>query len=381
MSDLAHLSPALSRARLLTVVWFASAVLSVVLLPLVGVVREPSALFRTTGLVGVAALFGAQLAVMWSAVTPWASVATHRRTQVSFVVASVVSVPLVAPAAAEEWATWAWLGASVIGTAPLLWRWPTVALVAAATTLTSLAVALVLDADGMTYTAITLGMGSALAAINWAPFWLWERLVRADATHQAGARAAAAQERNRFGRDVHDVLGHDLTVIALKAELAARTAGSDPASSARAAEEVRALAEAALGRMRSSLIAERATDLGTELTGMERVLAAAGVRCDLTVHPVEVSPPVLVALSMLLKEATTNVLRHSDAQWCRVVLAQDAGWVRLSVTNDRPHSTRVATGSGLVGLRERLGAVGGELAVHQDEVSFRISATVPAGHD
>ena len=74
------------------------------------------------------------------------------------------------------------------------------------------------------------------------------------------------------------------------------------------------------------------------------------------------------------------VLRHSDAQWCQVELTQDAGEVRTTVTNDRPHSTKTPTGSGLIGLHERLGAVGGDLAVHQDEVSFRITATVPADH-
>ncbi|WP_164519726.1 sensor histidine kinase [Nocardioides ferulae] len=380
MSDLVGPSPALSRARLLTVVWLVSAVLSVVLLPLVGVAREPSVLFRTTGLAGVGLLFSTQLLVMWSAVTPWASVSTHHRAQTLFVLAAILSVPSVAPVAVEEWATWAWLGASVLGTAPLLWRWPTVAMVAVATTSTSLAVALVFDGDVLTYGAVTLGIGAGLATINWAPFWMWELLVRADATRQAGARAAAALERNRFGRDVHDVLGHALTVIALKAELAARTAASDPVSSARESEEVRALAETTLGRLRSSLALGREVDLRAELAAMERVLAAAAVRCDLAVQPIEVSPQVAGALSMLLKEATTNVLRHSDAQWCRVELGQEADRVQLSVTNDRPLTTRAATGSGLVGLRARLGAVGGDLSVHHDDGSFRISATVPAGH-
>ena len=93
------------------------------------------------------------------------------------------------------------------------------------TTATSAAVALALNGDWLSHVSITLGIGIGigvgLAAVNWAPYWMWELLVRADATNQASVRAAAARERNRFGRDVHDVLGHDLTVIALKAELAA----------------------------------------------------------------------------------------------------------------------------------------------------------------
>lgn len=381
MSEVVHSSRALSRARLLMVVWLASAVLSVVLLPLVGVAREPSALLRATGLLGVGALFSAQLLVTWSAVTPWASVSRHRRTQALFVTAAVLSVPLVAPVGAEEWATWAWLGASVIGTAPLLWRWSTVAWVGVGTTLMSVAVAQIVGGDWVTYAAVTLGIGAGLMALNWAPFWLWELLVRAEVAHQAGAKAAAAQERNRFGRDVHDVLGNDLTVIALKAELAARTVASDPASSARESEEVRALAEAALGRMRTSLSASREVDIQDELAEMERVLSAAGLRCDVDAHLVELSPQVAGALSMVIKETTTNVLRHSDATWCRVQLEQDGGRIRIAMTNDRPLRNRSMTsGTGLVGLRERLGAVDGELSVHEDEGSFRVSATVPAGH-
>ncbi|WP_185996071.1 sensor histidine kinase [Nocardioides campestrisoli] len=373
-------TPTLARARLLTVVWLVSSVLSVVLLPLVGVAREDVTLLRVTGVVGVAALFAAQLLVMWSAVTPWASASLHRRAQGVFVAATIASLPMVAPVAVDRWATWAWLGASVVGTAPLLWRWSTTAVVAGAVTATSVVVALVLGGDWTTYAGITLGFGAGLALLNSAPVWLWELLVRADATQQAGARAAAARERNRFGRDVHDVLGHDLTVIALKAELAARTVASDPATSARESEEVRALAQAALGRIRGALAAERHADLAGELAETARVLATAGVRSEVDAQPLPLSPPAVDVLSMVLKEATTNVLRHSDAQWCRIALDADEGRVRLTVHNDRPGPDGSAAGSGLTGLRERLAAVGGELVVRREPDSFLLCATVSVDH-
>jgi len=245
----------------------------------------------------------------------------------------------------------------------------------------SVASAVIQDADRLTHLGVALGIGAGLAALNWTPFWLWELLVRAEVTQQAGVLAAAAAERNRFGSDVHDVLGHDLTVIALKAELAARTASSDPASSARESDEVRAMANAALARLRSSLVANRLVDLPAELAQMELVLTAAGVDCDLETQPVEVASPVAQALSLLIKEATTNVLRHSQAQWCHVTLRQDPQLVELVIANDRPLSASSRSqGTGITGLRARLAAVGGEIAVQRDEAVFRIRASVPVAH-
>lgn len=392
-------SRTLSRARLLTVVWLLSSVLSVVLLPLVGVGREDSTILGVSGVVGVGVFFGAQVLVMWSAVTPWATTRVHRRLQLLFVTAAVVSVPTVAPVAADRWATWAWLGASVIGTAPLMWSWSSAAAASLAALVTSGLVAAVFDGDVLQYAAVTLGVGAGLAMVNRAPVWLWELLVRAEATRQVGAQVAAADERNRFGRDVHDILGHDLTVIALKAELAARTVVTDRESSARESEEVRAIAESALDRLRGALVLRRQDlDVYAEVAQMAQILTAAGLRTDLEAGPVDASPPAQRALSMVVKEATTNVLRHSDARWCRIVLQADRDRVRLEVTNDRPRPDPSAHGptrsysqlpgseppgwdassSGLAGLRERVIGVGGTFAVHRRADAFIIDVSVPA---
>ncbi len=393
-------SRTLTRARLLTGVWLLSSVLSVLLLPLVGVGREGATILRISGVVGVAVFFGAQVLVMWSAVTPWATPRTHRRLQLLFVAAAVLSIPMVAPVAADRWDTWAWLGASVIGTAPLMWSWHWAAMASLAAAVTSAVVAVVFVGDALQYAALTLSVGAALALVNGAPVWLWELLVRAEATQEVEARAAAADERNRFGRDVHDILGHDLTVIALKAELAARTAEADPASSARVAEEVRALAESALGRLRGALAPRRQDiDVRSEVDQMARILAAAGLHTDVDAGDVDASTPALRALTMAVKEATTNVLRHSDAQRCRIVLRSDGDRVRLEVTNDQPRPGRSSRGptrsgpessgsatevpgrtsTGVAGLRERVAGVGGTVAVHRRADSFTIEISVPAG--
>ncbi len=393
-------SRTLTRARLLTAVWLFSSVLSVVLLPLVGIGREGATILRVSGVVGVVVFFVAQVLVMWSAVTPWTTIRTHRRRQLLFVAAAALSVPLVGPVAADQWATWAWLGASVIGTAPLMWSWSWAAVASLAALVTSAVVAVMFNGDAFQYAVVTLGVGAGLALVNRAPVWLWELLVRAEATQKVEARAAAADERNRFGRDVHDILGHDLTVIALKAELAARTAEADPASSAREAEEVRAIAESALGRLRRALAPrQQDLDVRSEVDQMARILAAAGLHTDVEASDVDASAPALRALPMAVKEATTNVLRHSDAQRCRIVLRSDGDRVRLEVTNDRPCPGRSPQGptrsgsessgsassrpghssSGLAGLRERVAGVGGTVAVHRGADSFTIDVSVPAG--
>ena len=114
------------------------------------------------------------------------------------------------------------------------------------------------------------------------------------------------------------------------------------------------------------------------------MLVTAGVRTEVDARPLArplaLSEPVVDALAMVLKEATTNVLRHSDARWCRISLGAEEGLARLTIRNDRPHPDSAAPGSGLVGLRGRLAAVGGELAVRREPDSFSLCVTVPVDH-
>lgn len=379
-TELTRAGPAVSRARWLTITWLVTSVGSVLLLPLVGIQRESATTPRLVALAGLAGLLGSQLLVLWSAVTPWASASVHRRAQLLFVAAAAASVPMVAPAGGGEWATWAWVGASIVGVAPLVWRWPTALLAAVVSTVVSVVTGLVFDASWAEHLLVTAGCGAGLAAVNWAPVWLWELLVRAHLARDSQARFVAAEERNRFGQDVHDILGHDLTVIALKSELAARTARSDPAAAARESEEVRALAESAIARLRASLRTERDVDLGAEVDELSRLLEAAGVRCSTAVEAVDLAPGVAPVLAVVLKEATTNILRHARATRCDIRIGRCEDRVTVEVVNDRPATGSTSRGSGLRGLGQRLAAVGGELTVERGSDSFRIEASVPAGH-
>lgn len=372
-------SPAVSRARLLTIVWLVSSVLGIVLLPMVGVARESSTLLRVSGTVGVVAFFLTTVLVLWSSVTPWTSAAVHARTEAAFVACALVSLPLVAPVAIGTWSTWAWLGAAVIGVAPLLWRFSVVLVVAGASVAASGAAALLLDGSVWRHVVITAGFGATLALVNWAPVWSWELLLRADAATAGAARLATDQERLRFAQDVHDVLGHDLTVIALKSELAARVAGSDPERAARESEEARRLAETALERVRATAAGHREVDLAADLKEVVSTLELAGVTCRLEVGDGTVTPVAAAALSTVAKEATTNVLRHSAARTCRIALTTGTGGTRLTVCNDgvtAEHSTSRG-GSGITGMRTRLGLAGGTVEVERAGGTFVLRAWVP----
>jgi two-component system sensor histidine kinase DesK len=375
---LSPLGASTSRARLLTIVWLVTSTVSILLLPMVGVAQERSVTLRVLATGAIVVFFGATVAVMWSAVTPWTSTAAHARAQLAFVVSALAAIPLVAPVAAGQWATWAWLGAAVVGTAPLLWRWPVAVAVALLCTLVSATVASLTGGSLIDHVVITAGMGAGLAAVNWCPVWLWELLVRAETSRASASQLAAAQERLRFAQDLHDVLGHDLTVIALKSELAARTAHQDPASAAREAADVRRLAEDAIERVRATAAGYRETDLAADLERLAALLGSTGVHCDLRVET-EVAGAAGGVLSAIAKEATTNLLRHSDARCVRISVVRVGDQAVLTVVNDgvRPDRRTAPGGTGLDGMRARLSPLGGVVRSERSGGTFSLVAQVP----
>lgn len=376
---------AVRRARLLTLVWLASSVVSTVFMPAVGLARETSATRVTAGVVGVALFFSAQSAAVWATMTPWAARRTHRWGVVGFAVASVVSVPLLAPVANGSWPTWAWVGAAVVGTSPLVWRPLSAVAVSVLAVAVSIALAPFVDGSVRENVLVTAGVGAAIALVNRAPVWLWELLVQAEGGRSAQARLTASEERLRFARDVHDMLGHDLTVIGLRAELAARTASSDPVTAASEAEAVRHLAAEALDRVRAAVFAYRAPDLLAEVAAMADLLAASGVRCDSEVSDVGVSDDTpsrlgteaTAQLAMVLREATTNVLRHSRATWCQITLSTAGDDLVLAIVNDGSHGSGLDAHSfGLRGMADRLVEIGGSLRTDDRDGIFTLTASV-----
>jgi two-component system sensor histidine kinase DesK len=352
-------------------------VMTSLFLPGIGVLRESDAGQATLGTVGMLAFVAAQGAALYTVVTPWLTEPTRRRLVAGFGVACVLSVPLVGPVGGGAWETWAWLGASIVGTVPLLLgRWSAAAAAMAATAV-SAAVAWWIDGVIADYVLITAGIGLSIAVMNWLQVWFWDLLVQAQQGRAAQARLSATEERLRFARDVHDLLGHSLTVIALKAELAARLAAVDAERAGREAVEVQRLAASALAEVREAVHGYRTIDLADQLAAIAQTLESSGVRCTVTVPPGELAPDVAAHLVPVLREASTNILRHSRASWCTIGITQDGDEVRMTVANDGAAADRSDRHSfGLRGLADRLAAAHGELRTLTEDGTFTLEAIV-----
>jgi two-component system sensor histidine kinase DesK len=224
-----------------------------------------------------------------------------------------------------------------------------------------------------------VAIGSLAAAALYAQVWALGVAERLDVARRLESAAAVTDERLRFAADLHDIQGHSLQVIALKSELAERLATADPARAAAEMREVQALARQTLGDTREVVRGYRAVSLDTEISNAGRVLAAAGIDCSLSRAADLPSLPSSVEnlLGLVVRECTTNVLRHSAARQCAVSLAAGGGTVVLSFTNDAPLDEAPGPAGGLAGLADRLAAVGGRLAVDGAPERFTVSACVP----
>ena len=210
---------------------------------------------------------------------------------------------------------------------------------------------------------------------------MWE-LDRSRTEH---ARLSVAEERLRFARDLHDVLGRNLSLIAVQSELAAELARRGDQDAAGQMLQVRQVAHESLREMRAVVSGYRTADLGTELAGAQEVLRSAGVSCRVIGDAAGLPPDVQAALGWVVREGTTNIIRHSDATACTIELhiLDSPGAPRavtLSMDNDRVHTLDAGSGgSGLAGLGERLAGLGGSITTgHPPNGRFRLEASLPA---
>jgi two-component system sensor histidine kinase DesK len=190
-------------------------------------------------------------------------------------------------------------------------------------------------------------------------------------------RLATLGERERIARDLHDLLGHTLTGIVVRAQLIRKVAPSDPARAAAEASDVEQLAREALAEVRAAVSGWRHHALDTEIDIARDVLTAAGV--ELLVHTdtgVSMSPAVEAAVALAVREAVTNVVRHADARVCRIGIITAGNDVRLTVADDG-RGTGEPDGSGLSGMRERITALGGHVERRVDG-GTTLTITVPA---
>ncbi|GAB2455512.1 sensor histidine kinase [Xylanimonas ulmi] len=215
--------------------------------------------------------------------------------------------------------------------------------------------------------------------------WILDVVRALDSARAAEARLAVAEERLRFSRDLHDVVGRALSAVAVKSELAAELARRDDPRAVGEMLAVRSLAQDSLREARGVVAGYRAVDLDAELAGARSLLASAGIATRIVGDVGRLPAPVQEALAWVVREAVTNVVRHSEARTCTLDVAVDDDQVRLRVVNDglaRVAADRGADGSGgsgLAGLRERLAAVGGTLTAGRDGARFVLEAHAPRG--
>ena len=192
-----------------------------------------------------------------------------------------------------------------------------------------------------------------------------ERDAELRLTQDEVRRLAVAAERERIGRDLHDLLGHTLSLVAIKSELARRLVLRDPEAAVRELGEIEGVARQALAEVREAVTGMRAAALAGELASARLILEAGSVRFDVSGIDTPLLPTVEAALAFGLREAITNVHRHAQATEVEVSLVTQKGVAELRV-RDNGRGFVARRGNGLVGMEERLAAVGGRLSLTSD---------------
>jgi len=215
----------------------------------------------------------------------------------------------------------------------------------------------------MVHAAVVFGVGLAAGFSN----FLYVRGARRDAELRLSQtevrRLATLAERERIGRDLHDLLGHTLSLITLKSELARRLAIADPARAQQEMEEVERVARHTLGEVRSAATGMRAGDLASELVSARLMLEASGIALQVELPDrFELPAATEATLSLVLREAVTNIHRHSRATEARVIITRNGQDFSMRIM-DNGCGGLSAHGNGVSGMRERMRQIGGRLAI------------------
>lgn len=217
--------------------------------------------------------------------------------------------------------------------------------------------------------------------------WLWDAGREAVIGQRARARLAVTEERLRFARDMHDLLGHSLSALAVKAQLASRLVDRSPDRAAVELAEVQDLARKALGQVRSAVSGHREADLADEVASVSSILGTGGTRTTVTgLAGLELPERVEATAAWVVREGGTNVLRHSDAEECQIGFtlargeAGESGTLVLEMHNDhaRERVWDENGGNGLAGLAERVFASGGTVSGSRTrDGGFLLRAVLP----
>lgn len=324
----------------------------------------------TLGVVGFAVLY---TVVTWSAFE-WRTV--HPLRTVGFAVVAALGLVLVLTAGPE------WLmvllyvascGVAVFGGQAD--PGPAVAVVLGTeTAMVTVGVSRHIDATTVTWTALSTLLASGLV---YAVRQMGRLIGELHETREALAVAAVEQERLRFARDLHDLLGHTLSIVVVKAEAVRRLAARDPAAAIAQATDIEDVGRRALAEIREAVTGYRESGLTAELARARQALAAAGIAVDLRPGSQPLPRPADEVLAWVVREATTNVVRHSGAGRCEITVTAGQSTATVDIRDDGTASGSPAAGNGLRGLAERVTAAGGSLTAAPGPTGFVVSAVVP----
>jgi len=232
---------------------------------------------------------------------------------------------------------------AVIGMSPLLWWWAAV------------------------FTIVVGAVNAHFAQVGRAHARL--RMAQDEIEH-----LAKVAERERIARDLHDVLGHTLSLIILKSELASKLADRDPVRARDEIRDVERISREALSEVRRAVRGYRA-GLQQEIDGATEMLRAASIELTTKVEPVPLAPGQEAILALALREGVTNVVRHSGASHCTIELRRIDGEIRLVVIDDGRGGAQ-SDGAGISGMRERISTIGGQV-VRDSSRGTTLTITLP----
>lgn len=232
--------------------------------------------------------------------------------------------------------------------------------------------------------AVCFGLGAIVALVSPVPFpynvpafgiplvFVWfvglsvmndaerdREAARLRVDHTRVQHLATMAERDRIARDLHDLLGHTLTAMVVRAQLVQRLVATDPERAVAEAAGIETASREALSAVRDTVSGYRTHSLDDEITEARQALDAAGVSLEVHGLDVDLAPEVETALALALREGVTNVVRHAGARRCWVTLERDATQLRLAIRDDGRGGG--ADGNGLRGMRERVAAFGGSV--------------------
>ena len=336
---------------------------------------DPTPARVSLSLVGAALFAGVFLWLMWTQEPLWSATAEpsevrKRRATIAFLAVLAIALNLVL---GSEWRV-LFFHVNVAAGIMLLTRDAYVAIV------------------GLAATTLALGFVSGMAwlALPTAAIGLWAtafvRQVAAVAELRSAreelARLAVSEERLRFARDLHDLLGHSLSLITLKSELAGRLLSTAPEKAATEIHDIEGVARQALREVREAVAGYRRPTLDEELAGASEMLEAAGISCLIENRTGVLPKAVDAVLAWAVREGTTNVIRHSRAKHCRIVLAREHEEIYTEMTDDGGGYEKESgedSGSGLSGLAERVATFAGRVETDSlPDGGFRLRVVLPA---